>query len=124
MEVWLTGQVVELYKDYVVMEQADGPAAIVPRWMAGAVQRDWVGAYLALLSDRLDPASAVVEALPAIDIQYPSETIDIRYSLGTSNFSPYGRSDARARSITTEDARLLAGEPQQLRILVPVTIDG
>ena len=88
---------------------------MVPLWMAGAARRDRVGDFLALVADKLDGASAVVEAVPAIDIDDAP---------GADGFSPFGRGDARTRSITADDVRLLAGEPQSLRILVPVTIDG
>ena len=88
---------------------------MVPLWMAGAARRDRVGDFLALVADKLDGASAVVEAVPAIDIDDAP---------GADGFSPFGRADPGARSITAEDVRLLAGEPQSLRIIVPVTIDG
>ena len=87
---------------------------MVPRWMAGAAQRDRVGALLALVADKLDGASAVVEAIPAIDIDDAPDA---------DGFSPFGRGDVRTRRITADDARLLDGEPQPLRVLVPVTID-
>ena len=88
---------------------------MVPLWMADAARRSRVGDFLALVADKLDGASAVVEAVPAIDID-DAPRVD--------GFSPFGRGDARTRSITADDARLLAGEPQPLRIIVPVTIDG
>jgi hypothetical protein len=90
-------------------------ATMVPLWMAGAARRDQVGDFLVLVADKLDGASAVVEAVPAIDIDDAS---------GTDGFSPFGRNDARTRSITADDVRLLAGEPRALRVLVPVTING
>jgi hypothetical protein len=88
---------------------------MVPLWMAGAARRDRVGDFLALVADKLDGVSAVVEAVPGIDIEDAP---------GADGFSPFGRGDARTRSITADDVRLLAGEPQSLRILVPVTIGG
>jgi hypothetical protein len=87
---------------------------MVPRWMAGATRRDRPGALLALVADRLDGASAVVEAVPAIEIDDPPTG---------DEFSPFGRGDARTRKITEADARLLGREPRSLRILVPVTLD-
>jgi hypothetical protein len=42
----------------------------------------------------------------------------------TSEFTPDGRSDARLLSVTAGDARLLAGEPEPLRIFIPVPIEG
>ena len=65
--------------------QGEGQATMVPRWMAGATQRDRVGALLALLADKLDGTSAVVEAVPAIEVEDAPET---------DGFSPFGRGDA------------------------------
>jgi hypothetical protein len=127
MEILFAGQVAEVHQEYVVLVQAKGPATMVPRWMARAAHRDWVGGHLVLVSDKLDSATAVVEAVPAIDVMYLSETapaVYIESPLHLNEFSPYGRGDARARSITAEDARLLAGEPRPLRILVPVMVEG
>jgi hypothetical protein len=98
-----------------VKEAPAAPATMVPLWMAGAARRDQVGDFLVLVADKLDGASAVVEAVPAIDIDDAPEA---------NGFSPFGRSDTRTRSITADDVHLLTGEPQSLRILVPVTIDG
>jgi hypothetical protein len=113
-EVIFAGRIAEVSDDYVVVVQMRGSTTMVPRWMAVAAQRDRVGALLALVADKLDGASAVVEAVPAIAIDDASADDD---------FSPFGRGDARTRGITAEDTSLLAGEPQSLRILVPVTID-
>ena len=85
---------------------------MVPSWMAGAAHREQVGGLLALVSDKLDGASAVVEAVPAIEIDDPE----------IGGFTSFGRDEARTHSITADDARLLAGRPQSLRILFPVTI--
>jgi hypothetical protein len=109
----IAGRIAEVHEGYVMLVRVSGPATMVPRWMAVAAQRDRVGALLALVADRLDDVSAVVEAVPAIDVD------DVP---GADMFSPFGRSDARARSLTVADERLLAGEPQPLRILVPVLI--
>ena len=114
-EVVFAGRIAEVKPGYVVLVQTDGPATMVPSWMAGAAMRDQVGAFLALVADQLDGASAVVEAVPAIEID------DVPMA---NEFSPFGRGDARTRTVTTDDSRLLAGEPQPLRILIPVTIDG
>lgn len=109
------GRISEVSDSYVLVLHGRGSATMVPRWMASAAQCDRVGAFLVLVADNLGGASAVVEAVPAIDID------DVP---GTEGFSPFGRSDARTRSITADDVRLLSGEPQSLQILVPVTIDG
>jgi hypothetical protein len=114
-EVVFAGRIAEVSDRFVLLVQVEGTATMVPLWMAGAARRDRVGDFLALVSDKLDGVSAVVEAVPAIAIDDAP---------GDDGFSPFGRSDARARSITADDVRLLAGEPQSLRILVPVTIDG
>ena len=114
-EVIFAGRIAEVTEWYVVLVQAEGATTMVPRWMAGAAQRDRIGALLALVADKLDGASAVVQAVPAIEVEDSSKA---------DNFRPFGRGDARTRSVTAEDARLLAGDPQPLQVLVPVTIDG
>ena len=114
-EVVFAGRIAEVSDSYVVMVQVKGQSTMVPRWMAVAAQRDRVGALLALVADNLDGASAVVEAIPAIEIDDAPDD---------GGFSPFGRGDARTRRITADDARLLGGEPQSLRVLVPVTIEG
>lgn len=114
-EVVFAGRIAEVGDGYVMVVQMRGTATMVPLWMAGAAQRDRVGDLLALVADKLDGASAVVEAVPAIDIDDAPKA---------DGFSPFGRGDARTGSITADDVRLLAGEPQSLRILVPVTIGG
>jgi hypothetical protein len=114
-EVVFAGRIAEVGDGYVMVVQVKGTATMVPLWMAGAARRDRVGDLLALVADKLDGASAVVEAVPAIDIDDAPKA---------DGFSPFGRGDARTRIITADDVRLLAGEPQSLRILVPVTIGG
>jgi hypothetical protein len=113
--VVFAGRIAEVGDEYVMVVQVKGTATMVPLWMAGAARRDRVGDLLALVADKLDGASAVVEAVPAIDIDDAPKA---------DGFSPFGRGDARTRIITADDVRLLAGEPQSLRILVPVTIGG
>lgn len=110
----IPGRVAEVHEGHVVLVRMSGPAAMIPRWMAVAVQRDKVGAFLVLVMDKLDDASAVVEVLPALDVGDEIEA---------SMFSPFGRGDVRVRALTSADERLLAGEPEPLRILVPVLID-
>jgi hypothetical protein len=118
-EVVFAGRIAEVTHGFVLLVEvkrtATATTTMVPLWMAGAARRDQVGDFLVLVADKLDGASAVVEAVPAIDIDDTPEA---------DGFSPFGRGDARTRSITVDDVRLLAGEPRSLRILVPVTIDG
>ena len=114
-EVVFAGRIAEVSDGFVLLIQVQGAATMVPLWMAGAARRDRVGDLLALVADKLDGASAVVEAVPAIDIDDAPEA---------DGFSPFGRGEARTRIITADDAHLLTGEPQPLRIIVPVTIDG
>jgi hypothetical protein len=114
-EVVFAGRIAEVSDRFVLLVQVEGTATMVPLWMADAARRNRVGDLLALVADKLDGASAVVEAVPAIDIDDAPRA---------DGFSPFGRGDARTRSVTADDARLLAGEPQPLRIIVPVTIDG
>ncbi len=65
---------------------------MVPRWMAAAAHREQVGDLLALISDKIDGVSVVVEAVPAIEIDDPAEI---------GGFSPFGRDDVRTRCIQT-----------------------
>lgn len=109
------GRIAEIHAKYVMLAIQAGPGTTaVPRWMAVAAGRDTVGAALALVTDKLAGSSAVVEAVPAIDVD---EDVEAR------PFTPFGRGDARALVITAQDELLLAREPQPLRVLVPVTID-
>jgi hypothetical protein len=114
-EVVFAGRIAEVSDRFVLLVEMEGTATMVPLWMADAARRDRVGDLLALVADKLDGASAVMEAVPAIDIDDAPEA---------NGFSPFGRGEARTRIITAADARLLTGEPQPLRIIVPVTIDG
>lgn len=109
----VAGWVKEVHDGYVILVLADGPEAIIPRWMAHAVRRATKGALLMLLTDKLDVAKAVTEALPAIDIDDEPDA---------APFTPFGRADTRTLSITAEDSRILRGEPRPLRVLVPVTV--
>lgn len=109
------GRVAEVHEGFVILAVMAGPSTAVPRWMAGAARRDEVGALLALVTDKLDGRSAVVEAVPAIDVDGEGES---------GAFSPFGRGDARVLAITEADVGLLAGSPAPLRVLVPVTIEG
>jgi hypothetical protein len=110
----IAGRVVEVHEGYVVLRRLVGPPTAVPRWMALAARRERVGELLALVLDRLDTTSAVVEAVPAI------ETDDRRAGRG---FSPFGRGDSQVTMLTAHDEKLLSGRPAQLQILVPVLID-
>jgi hypothetical protein len=111
----IAGRIAEVHEGYVVLVRMTGPAAMVPRWMAVAAQRDQVGALLALVMDKLDDGRAVVEAVPAIDVDDDT---------AAGSFSPFGRSDPRVLRLTRADEGLLAGEPEPLQILVPVLIDA
>src|ERR1700743_473429 len=71
-EVVFAGRIAEGTNGFVLLvevkETARATATMVPLWMAGAARRDQVGDFLVLVADKLDDASAVVEAVPAIDI--------------------------------------------------------
>jgi hypothetical protein len=111
----IAGRITEVHEGYVLLVRVSGSSAMVPRWMAVAARRDKVGELLALVMDKLDGASAVVEAVPAIDVDGGS---------GGNTFTPFGRGDARVRNINQADQRLLSGTPEPLRILVPIQIEG
>jgi len=107
----IAGRIVEVHEEFVVVVRPGGHTAIVPRWMATAAHRDEVGDLLVLVTDRLDAASAVVEAIPAIDYD----------DLEEPAFSPFGRADRRATQLTRADELLLSGTPEALMVLVPVS---
>ncbi|MFJ8690970.1 hypothetical protein [Micromonospora wenchangensis] len=107
------GRVKEVHDSYVLLVLMNGPATLIPRWMAVAAGRERVGAFLALVTDKLDGSSAVVEAVPAIDVDEDAQT---------GGFSPFGRDNRRLTTVTADDERVLMGEPEPLRVLVPVTI--
>ncbi len=110
------GRVKEVHETYVLLVLMSGPETLIPRWMAaGAANSARVGSFLALITDRLSGASAVIDVLPALDISDDTES---------ASFSPFGRGDRRAFAITADDESLLSGEPQPFRILVPVTIQS
>lgn len=66
-EATFAGQVAALFPGHAVLSQSDGPAVTVPRWVIDVQYLD-AGAPLVLLADKLDHASAVMEAVPGIDI--------------------------------------------------------
>jgi hypothetical protein len=110
----VAGRIVEVHEGYVVLAHPSGPVTMVPRWMAAAAHRDEVGDLLVLVTDRLDSASAVIEAAPAIayeDLEEPT-------------FTPFGRGDPRVTQLTRADELLLSGTPEPLTVLVPVLIEG
>src|ERR1700728_2993679 len=90
-EVVFAGRIAEVSDRFVLLVEIGGTATMVPLWMADAARRGRVGDFLALVADRLDGASAVVEAVPAIAIDDAP---------GADGFSPFGRGDVRTRSIT------------------------
>jgi len=109
------GRIAEVHEGYVILALVRGSeTTMVPRWMADAAKRDTVGSLLALVIDKLDLRSAVIEAVPAI-------AVDDEPAPGA--FHPFERGDSRMHTITEADERLLAREPAPLRVLVPVTID-
>src|ERR1700728_4183722 len=106
-EVVFAGRIAEVSDRFVLLVAMEGTATMVPLWMADAAPRERGGDFLSLVADKLDGASAVMEAVPAIDIDDAPET---------DGFSPFGRGETRTRNITADDAHLLTGEPQPLRM--------
>jgi hypothetical protein len=105
-----------VHHGYVIIVPMNGPETLLPRWMAvGAAARAHVGSLLALVTDKLSEASAVIDVIPALDIGDEDEP---------APFTPFGRGDRRALAITAGDERLLAGEPEPPRVRVPVTIEA
>ena len=81
-----------------------------------------------MIVDADDPAAAMVKAHAALRAAIRlsiAEVTDAHLVVapGADGFSSFGRGDARTRGITADDARLLEGEPQSFRVLVPVTIE-
>ncbi len=114
--VFLAGRVKEVHHGYVIIVPMNGPETLLPRWMAaGAANRAHVGSLLALVTDKLSEASAVIDVIPALDVGDEGEPVP---------FIPFGRGDTRALAITAGDQWLLAGDPELLRVLVPVTIES
>lgn len=107
------GRVTKVYEEYVILAGPAGPATAVPRWMAVAARREKVGEPLVLVTDKVDTASAFVEAVPAIE--YEDCSVD-------PEFTPFGRGDSRVRQLSSADEALLAGDPEPLVIVVPVSI--
>jgi hypothetical protein len=112
--VFLAGRVTEVHHSYVIIVPINGRETLIPRWMAaGAANRAHVGSLLALITDKLSEASAVIDVIPALDVDDDEP----------APFTPFGRGDTRALAITADDERLLSGTPEPLRVLVPVTIE-
>lgn len=112
---FIAGRVKEVHHSYVIIVLMSGPETLIPRWMAaGAANRARVGSLLALITDKLSEASAVIDVIPALDVNDDSEP---------ASFTPFGRGDRRTLAITAEDERLLTGDPQPLRVLIPVTVE-
>ena len=107
----VAGRITSVREGYVVLAGPHGPATL-PRWVAEAAHRDAVGALLVLVSCRLEGAAAIIEAVPALDVE------------DAPAFSPYGRDEPRTRAVTLADEALLAGEPAPLHILARVKIES
>ena len=109
----ITGTIREALDDGLVLQAESGVRTLVPRWLGQSAHREQVGDVLALVTDKLAEAQMVVQALPAIELRDEPR----------SAASPFGRG-APVRMLTAADARLLAGEPAPLKVLVPVTIEA
>lgn len=108
------GSVAEARPGYVIVHTTAGDDTAVPRWLAAGVARDKPGDLVALLHERLGARKAILEAMPAIDVDATDDDAD---------YSPFNRADPRNR-LSTTDAPYLRGKPAPLRVLVPVTIEG
>ncbi|MET0417011.1 MAG: hypothetical protein ABW022_13420 [Actinoplanes sp.] len=112
---YFAGRVKEVHEHYVLLVLMSGPETLIPRWMAaGAANRAHVGSFLALITDKLNSASAVIDVIPALDVNDDLQPVP---------FSPFSRNDDRALAITAEDERLLSGHPEPPRVLVPVIVE-
>jgi hypothetical protein len=103
--------------DSVVVSAADGTRTAVPLWMVRAVHRDQIGDWVILVSIRLNTSQALVQAVPGIDI--PGQ----RKIPRERPFTPFGRGDKRIREVSDADAEILRGIPEELTVLIPVTIE-
>lgn len=75
-EVAFAGQVAALYPGHAVLSQAGGHTTAVPRWMIDVAHRDRVGTFLMLVIYKLDHASAILEAVPGMDVEGVPGAID------------------------------------------------
>jgi len=107
------GRISEVHQDHVLVT-AEGAATTVQRSVAKAAHREGIGEALALVTDFIEGARVLVDAVPALELS-PTHAV-------AKAFSPFGR-DLAARTITEEDRRMLSGEPAPLKILIPITIE-
>lgn len=118
------GAVSESRRGYVVVRTTAGEDTAVPRWLAAGVARDKPGDLVALVHERLGTRKAILEAVPAIDVDGDDQAAravpDVEDAAG---YSPFDRADKRNR-LSVADAPYVRGEPAPLRVLVPVTIEG
>lgn len=108
------GSVSEAHPGYVIVRTIQGDDTAIPRWIASGVSRDKPGDLVALLNERLGARKAILEAVPAIDVDLPDSTND---------YSPFDDTDPRNR-LSAKDAPFFRAAPAPLRVLVPVTIEG
>jgi hypothetical protein len=108
------GSVSETRPGYVVVRTIQGDDTAIPRWIASGVSRDKPGDLVALLHERLGARKAILEAVPAIDVDVPDSK---------SDYSPFDDTDPRNR-LSAQDAAFFRGKPAPLSVLVPVTIEG
>ena len=108
----VVGRILEALTEGLVLKSEGGSKTLVPWWLAQSAHREKVGDLLALVTDKLDDAQMVVNAVPAIDV-----------GPGARARSPFGRA-AAVHELSAADAKLLARRPVALRVLVPVTIDA
>ncbi|NUT97555.1 MAG: hypothetical protein HOY78_36585 [Saccharothrix sp.] len=81
----------------------------VPRWMAVEAHRDRVGDPVIIRTERLAEGQAVVEVVPAID-------------LDDQPYSPFGRATPANTRITADDFAHLSTPTAPARVVVPVVI--
>jgi hypothetical protein len=106
----VTGRILEVREDSLVLAASSGERTLVPRWLGEAAHRTRLGEPLALITDHLNDNQMVVQAFPALDLAKPVAT-------------PFGRA-APVRTLTAADARLLSRKPVPLRPLLPVVIEA
>jgi len=109
----VTGRVSEIHESFVVVHSEGSLSIAVPRWMAVAIRRDAPGSAMAVVTERLDQAGVMMEALPALEMEERPPVA----------FSPFGR-PASPPLLSAGDEQRLKGRPAELKILVPVTIEA
>jgi hypothetical protein len=106
------GRISSSTEGYVVVTNEGGLSIAVPRGLARAAHRERIGECLAVINSHVDARELIVRAIPGIDVGREH----------AEPYSPFARVDGFER-INATDAAYLRGQPEPLRIQIPVTIE-